>query len=96
MNNIEIKSIIDASIDNINILLPKKTNFSKDRKTLLTGSGSNIDSTIFLNLVLEIETNILKETKKEINILDILSENISADLKLSDLEKIINTALSNV
>jgi len=96
MNKIKIKSIIDESIDNVNVILPKNRKFSKNRKTNLIGVKSKIDSTIFLNLILEIEKNIVEENNKELNILDSISENINEKFDLEDLEKMIINLINHV
>jgi len=96
MNKIKIKSIIDESIDNVNVILQKNRKFSKNRKTNLIGVKSKIDSTIFLNLILEIEKNIVEENNKELNILDSISENINEKFDLEDLEKMIINLINHV
>ena len=96
MNKIKIKSIIDESIDNVNVILPKNRKFSKNRKTNLIGVKSKIASTIFLNLILEIEKNIVEENNKELNILDSISENINEKFDLEDLEKMIINLINHV
>ena len=96
MDNKKISSIIDQSIDNINVSLNNRDKFSKDRKLKLTGDKSKIDSTIFLNLILEIEKNFLNDFKIELNLMEILNDNIENNFSLNDLEILIIDEIKNV
>ena len=96
MDNKKISLIIDQSIDNINVSLNNREKFTKDRKLKLIGDKSKIDSTIFLNLILEIEKNFLNNFKIELNLMEILNDNIENNFSLNDLEILIIDEIKNV
>ena len=96
MDNKKISLIIDQSIDNINVSLNNREKFTKDRKLKLIGDKSKIDSTIFLNLILEIEKIFLNNFKIELNLMENLNDNIENNFSLNDLEVLIIDEIKNV
>lgn len=96
MDNKKISLIIDQSIDNINFSLNNREKFTKDRKLKLIGDKSKIDSTIFLNLILEIEKIFLNNFKIELNLMENLNDNIDNNFSLNDLEVLIIDEIKNV
>ena len=96
MDKIKIRTLVDDSIKNINEILGNNQKISTDRNNEITGINSRIDSTIFLNLILEIEKKIFESYDIEINILDKLSENLYAKFMLGDLENLIIKMLNDV
>ena len=96
MDNKKISLIIDQSIDNINVSLNNTEKFTKERKLKLIGDKSKIDSTIFLNLILEIEKNFLNNFKIELNLMENLNDNIENNFSLNDLEILIIDEIKNV
>lgn len=96
MDNKKIRLMIDQSIDNINVSLNNREKFTKDRKLKLIGDKSKIDSTIFLNLILEIEKNFLNNFKIELNLMENLNDNIENNFSLNDLEILIIDEIKNV
>ena len=96
MDNKKISLIIDQSIDNINVSLNNREKFTKERKLKLIGDKSKIDSTIFLNLILEIEKNFLNNFKIELNLMENLNDNIENNFSLNDLEVLIIDEIKNV
>ena len=96
MDKIKIRTLVDNSIKNINEILGNNQKISTDRNNEITGINSRIDSTIFLNLILEIEKKIFESYDIEINILDKLSENLYAKFTLGDLENLIIKMLNDV
>ena len=96
MDNKKISLIIDQSIDNINVSLNNTEKFTKERKLKLIGDKSKIDSTIFLNLILEIEKNFLNNFKIELNLMENLNDNIENNFSLNDLEVLIIDEIKNV
>ena len=96
MDNKKIRLMIDQSIDNINVSLNNREKFTKDRKLKLIGDKSKIDSTIFLNLILEIEKIFLNNFKIELNLMENLNDNIENNFSLNDLEVLIIDEIKNV
>ena len=96
MDNKKISLIIDQSIDNINVSLNNREKFTKNRKLKLIGDKSKIDSTIFLNLILEIEKIFLNNFKIELNLMENLNDNIENNFSLNDLEVLIINEIKNV
>jgi len=60
--------IVKDSIKKINLQLKKKDKILYDKNFQIFGPKSKLDSLIIVNLFIEIENNIKKKTKKEVNL----------------------------
>ena len=95
MNETEI---IKESIKKINLQLKKKDKIVYDKNYQIFGPKSKLDSLIIVNLFIEIENNIKKQSKKEINLFsdNFFERGFKFKYFISNLEKDINKKIKKI
>jgi len=86
----QITKIVFSSIDQINLSLEKANKLEKNLDETIIGESSKIDSIVFLNLILDIESKLLSHFNEELNIFEHLTNDLKENYTLNDLIKLIN------
>ncbi len=89
--------IVKNSIKKINLQLKKKDKIQYDKNFQILGPKSKLDSLIIVNLFIEIENNIKKNTKKDVNLFgdNFFERGFKFKYLISNLEKDIQKKIKS-
>ena len=89
--------IVKDSIRKINLQLKKKDKIQYDKNFQILGPKSKLDSLIIVNLFIEIENNIKKKTKKDVNLFsdNFFERGFKFKYLISNLEKDIEKKIKS-
>lgn len=83
MKLLNLETIINQSIEQINKQLPKNKKISKNNNFEILGTKSSFDSMALINFILIVEEKLLKSGLKNLNLLNFLMDKMNTVKKYS-------------
>ena len=94
-NKILIEDLIYEVIENHNNLNPKDLHLKKSSETTLAGNDGRLDSLGLINFLVEVESNLQKDLKNDISIID-EALLVNADGPYKNIKTLIEFILSKI